>query len=281
MKRIPACFLAVILLLIGCAATDTEAKHPMDGDGMMRLPYLSIDQTEALRMMKQEDDHVIVDVRRQEEYDAGHIPGAILIPNESIGSERPKELPDLGQVILIYCRSGNRSKQAAEKLGEMGYYRVYEFCGINTWPGEIVAGSAEATEPPEDDDAIVAALRPRATLVIEANGRTLYASLEDNPSADAFRAALNSGAIQVAMHDYGSFEKVGDLPWALPRNDEPITTVPGDVILYEGDKITLYYDENSWTFTRLARIDSATKEKLLEILGDGDVTVRFHLEWSE
>lgn len=88
--------------------------------------------------MEKDDGHIIVDVRRQDEYEAGHIPGSILIPNESIGKEMPEELPDKDQIILIYCRSGNRSKQASEKLAAMGYTNIYEFGGINTWTGEIV-----------------------------------------------------------------------------------------------------------------------------------------------
>lgn len=86
--------------------------------------------------MAKNDGHIIVDVRRQDEYDAGHIPGAILIPNESIDTTRPKELPDLDQIILIYCRSGRRSKEASEKLCKMGYTKIYEFGGIITWTGE-------------------------------------------------------------------------------------------------------------------------------------------------
>ncbi len=80
--------------------------------------------------MIRDDGHVIVDVRRQDEYDDGHIPGAILIPNESIETERPEDLPFLDQVILIYCRSGNRSRQAAQKLADMGYTNIYDFGGI-------------------------------------------------------------------------------------------------------------------------------------------------------
>ncbi|MBE5838377.1 MAG: rhodanese-like domain-containing protein [Butyrivibrio sp.] len=80
--------------------------------------------------MGKDDDHIVVDVRRTDEYAAGHIPGAILIPNEEIGTEQPAELPDLDQIILIYCRSGNRSKQASQKLADMGYTNVYEFGGI-------------------------------------------------------------------------------------------------------------------------------------------------------
>ena len=74
---------------------------------------------------------------------------------------------------------------------------------------------------------------------------------------------------------------MGPLPWELPRNDEQITTEPGDIILYQGNQLTIYYDENTWSFTRLGKIKYVTKEELLEALGDGDVTVSFWLEWSE
>ena len=110
-----------------------------------------------------------------------------------------------------------------------------------------------------------------------------YPEPEENSSAQAFLAKLEEegGSVELALSDYGNFEKVGPLPWELPRNDERITTVPGDIILYQGDKITIYYDENTWEFTRLARIGDVSKEELLEALGDGDVTVTFWLEWDE
>ena len=120
-----------------------------------------------------------------------------------------------------------------------------------------------------------------ATLVITANGHTFYANLADNPSAEAFRNKLSTEAIEVEMHDYGHFEKVGDLPWTLETSDEEITTRPGDVILYQGDKITIYYDQNTWEFTRLAGIEDVSREELLEAFGEGDVTVGFWVEWSE
>lgn len=83
------------------------------------------------------------------------------------------------------------------------------------------------------------------------------------------------------MHDYGSFEKVGNLPWKLPTNDEEITTEPGDLILYQGDKITVYYDENTWNFTKLGRLN-ATSEEIKEVFGDKDeITASFFLEWTE
>ena len=83
------------------------------------------------------------------------------------------------------------------------------------------------------------------------------------------------------MHDYGHFEKVGALPWTLPRNDTSITTEPGDVILYQGDQITVYYDKNTWSFTKLAKIGNVSREDLLNVFGEGDVTVELRLEQRE
>jgi len=100
--------------------------------------YAEISQDLAKNMMQDDDGHVIVDVRRADEYEKGHIPGAILIPNESITDTPPKELPDKYQIILLYCRTGRRSKEAAQKLVDMGYRNVYEFGGIEDWTGEIV-----------------------------------------------------------------------------------------------------------------------------------------------
>ena len=131
---------ALLLLLTACSS----GGQVMDGEDMVRS-YTQISQEEAKQMMEQDGTQIIVDVRTQEEYDSGHIPGAICIPNESIGTEQPEELPDLDQVILIYCRSGNRSKQAAQKLFDMGYTNIYEFGGINEWTGEVV------TETPDTD----------------------------------------------------------------------------------------------------------------------------------
>ena len=135
MKRILIPALAALLLLTGCAHAPAPQQAAEDST---KPSWVQIDQETAKRMMEADDGHVIVDVRRQDEYDAGHIPGAVLIPNESIVDERPSELPDLEQVILIYCRSGNRSKQAAQKLADLGYLNIYEFGGITTWTGEIV-----------------------------------------------------------------------------------------------------------------------------------------------
>ena len=141
----------IAFLLSGCV----REEQVMDGDGMFQIfEYTQISQEEAKEMMKKDDGHIVVDVRREDEYAEGHIPGAILIPNESIGNDPPEELPDHDQIILIYCRSGRRSKEAAQKLADMGYSNVYEFGGIIGWTGDIEKdGKAEEMpEIKEDED---------------------------------------------------------------------------------------------------------------------------------
>ena len=115
-----------LLLLSGCGA------------GAEELQYQQITQDEALSLMESESDYIILDVRTPGEYAEGHIKGAINIPNETIGGAEIPELPNKDQLILVYCRSGNRSKQASQKLADLGYTMIKEFGGINSWQGEIV-----------------------------------------------------------------------------------------------------------------------------------------------
>ena len=109
------------------------------------------------------------------------------------------------------------------------------------------------------------------------NGKVLKILAAENSSADAFLNLLKAGDVTVEMHDYGSFEKVGPLGISLPRNDEQITTEPGDLILYQGDQITIYYDVNSWSFTRLGKVQGLAQAELKEILGSGNAVVTFSL----
>ncbi|MCR5622478.1 MAG: hypothetical protein K6G18_11580 [Treponema sp.] len=104
---------------------------------------------------------------------------------------------------------------------------------------------------------------------------TLTATLADNSSAKAFYELLQKSPVTVKMHDYGSFEKVGPLPQSLPRNDTKITTRSGDIILYQGNQITIYYDVNSWNFTKLGKVENVTQDGLKQILGKGNVTAVF------
>lgn len=126
----------LLLLLLCVSACTSDGKNA--AANVAQKTYIQISQDVAKDMIAKDDGHIIVDVRRKAEYEGGHIPGAILVPNESITDKKPELLPDLNQIILVYCRSGNRSKQAAQKLANMGYKKVYEFGGINTWNGKIV-----------------------------------------------------------------------------------------------------------------------------------------------
>ena len=116
------------------------------------------------------------------------------------------------------------------------------------------------------------------TLHIQVGETSFTATLVDNSSAQALKELLAEGPLTIDMSDYGNFEKVGSLGTTLPRNDEQITTEPGDLILYQGNSFVIYYDTNSWNFTRLGKINNATQAELKEALGDGDVTVTLSIE---
>ncbi len=121
-KQIYALLLVLVLLLTACAQAAS---------------YEQITQEEAKQIMDTTKGYILLDTRTQEEYDQSHIPGALLIPHTEIAQRAEEALPDKDQLILVYCRSGNRSKQASEVLAELGYTNVKEFGGINTWPYEV------------------------------------------------------------------------------------------------------------------------------------------------
>ena len=125
MKKFLAAVLAAITLIFsGCAQPNG---------------YKEITREEAAMIMQEQSGFIILDVRTAQEFNGGHIPDAINVPNESITDKQPEQLPDKNQMILVYCRSGRRSKQAAQKLVDMGYTNILEFGGINTWQGETTA----------------------------------------------------------------------------------------------------------------------------------------------
>lgn len=124
--------MAALLMLSGCGAS----RQPEN-------TYRQITQEEAAKIMAEGEDYILLDVRTLAEFAQAHIPGAICVPNETIGDEDIPELPKKEQLILVYCRSGNRSKQAAGKLAKLGYTNVLEFGGINTWTEQTVSGTQD------------------------------------------------------------------------------------------------------------------------------------------
>ena len=130
-----AALTASLSLLAGCALS--KAKADTVEDMTDKAAYHKISAEEAHEIMASQEV-VVVDVRTREEYDGGHIENAVLVPNESIGSETPEALPDKDATLLVYCRSGRRSKDAAEKLLDLGYQNVYDFGGVIDWPYELV-----------------------------------------------------------------------------------------------------------------------------------------------
>ena len=116
------------------------------------------------------------------------------------------------------------------------------------------------------------------TMKITAGDTTFTAALADNSSAEALKELLSQGPLAIDMSDYAGMEKVGPIGTDLPRNDQQITTGAGDIILYQGDSLVIYYNTNSWNFTRIGKIEGVTGEELLDAFGNGDVTVTFSLE---
>ena len=155
-------------------------------------------------------------------------------------------------------------------------------CGTVETPAEPAASPPQAVVSPQQSpepqvsESSDDSSQEESALKITVGNYELTATFADNPSAEEFRQLLAQGPVSVEMADYGGFEKVGPLGTTLTRSDEQITTEPGDVILYQGNQITIYYGTNSWNFTRLAKIDDPTDLKAK--LGEGTVQVTFSLE---
>ncbi|MBM6660377.1 cyclophilin-like fold protein [Marseilla massiliensis] len=119
--------------------------------------------------------------------------------------------------------------------------------------------------------------QPGYAMAITANGHTMTATMHGNGATEALRQRLDDGGLTLRLSDYGDFEKVGALGFTLPRSDRQTTTQPGDIVLYQGNQIVIFYGSNTWGYTRLGHIDNATAEGLRQTLGEGDVTVTLAL----
>lgn len=125
----------------------------------------------------------------------------------------------------------------------------------------------------------VPAIAQGKTMKVYCGNKSLNIELADNPSAKAFAEKISMGDVTVKVSDYGNFEKTGSLGFDLPRSDKNVTTSAGDVILYLGNTIAIYYDTNTWNFTRIGKIPNMTRESMLDFFGGyGDVEVRFSMK---
>ena len=113
---------------------------------------------------------------------------------------------------------------------------------------------------------------------VKINDNVFDVKLENNSATQEFIKELKKGNVTVDESEYGGFEKVGNLGFSLPTSDENIGTAPGDIVLYQGDKISLFYGSHSWSYTKLGKIDNVDSNKLKEVLGSGDVTLEFSLK---
>ena len=128
-------------------------------------------------------------------------------------------------------------------------------------------------EDPSTTDKGIADNAGADMLLLEVNGETLKVELENNDAAQALRELISGEGLKLDLKEYGGFEKVGPLPKALPASDEQMDTSPGDIVLYQGNQISLFYGDNSWSYTKLGRVNDKDGAQLREILGDGDVQI--------
>ena len=172
-----------------------------------------------------------------------------------------------GKTIIPFCTSGSSGAgSSASNLQKLtGGNSVWLDAKriSNGSSAEEIRAWAESLRLPKEEIGMFYIHVHEAVLAVKA---------ENNSSSEALLQLLKAGDITISMHDYGNFEKVGPLGISIPRNDEDITTTPGDVILYQGNQVTVYYDENRWDFTKLGHID-IDQDELKSILGSGDVTV--------
>ena len=177
------------------------------------------------------------------------------------------------KTVIPLCTSGSSDIATSEK-------DIAELVTIgNQLKGRRFTAGASKDEVKEWVDTLpLNNEKAEAKLLISVNGRELTASLADTTAAKEFAEKLKDEPVTVTLSEYGGFEKVGDLPWPLTKSDEDTETEPGDIMLYQGDKMTIFYNSNSWSYTKLGHIENTTQEEIKTVLGEGDVTVTLSLK---
>lgn len=173
-----------------------------------------------------------------------------------------QDIRNLQDFLLARPTQEDLSEKPYDLDGD-GKWDVFDLCLMKREVAKNMSKSEQETETKMD---------------IEVNGHLLTATLADNSSATAFAELIKSETLTIEMNDYGDFEKVGRLPQNLPRSDEHISAEAGDIMLYQGNQVTIFYDTNSWSYTKLGKIDNVTQAELKEILGTGNTPITFSLE---
>lgn len=182
-----------------------------------------------------------------------------------------------GKTVIPFCTSGSSGYSDAgirDIPQGADWHSGQRFSGgatqgaVQAWVDGLALPSTPDNPPTGEE---------RDTVTLTANGTSWTATLVENSSTAALKERLGQGPLTIAMHDYGSMEKVGPLGFQLPTNDQPTDTQAGDLILYQGNQLALYYGTNHWNFTRLGKLDGVSREALLEVLGHGDVEITLDL----
>lgn len=177
------------------------------------------------------------------------------------------------KVVIPFCTSGSSGISTSERnitelvpighqLAGKRFSSSAALQDVQTW--------IESLEIPD--------MKTEQKLQVEVNGTVLTATLADTTAAKELAECLSTGPVTVTLNEYGGFEKVGKLPWSLTKSDERIVTEPGDIMLYQGNQMTIFYNSNTWSYTRLGSIDNVTDEELVHIFGNGDISVTLSLQ---
>lgn len=180
----------------------------------------------------------------------------------------------LVEAMLVGCSAqGEISEQGTSAGGQASTQEATEAVPEDVSQDDATSDEQQETTSSEQEGAIMG----NNTFIVSVNGSKLTAVIENNSSAEALRDLLEQGPLTIHMEDYASMEKVGPIGSSLPRNDSLTTTQAGDIILYQGNQLVVYYDQNTWSFTRIGKIQGVSAQELRSILGSGDATVMFSL----
>jgi len=176
----------------------------------------------------------------------------------------------VAMLLLVGCAQGQASTSVDVSSKSATSTSASSTSAESTDAADVKSTTAATNDSTESVKAV-------ESFVISTNGRQFEVQLADTNAARALAEQLQTGPITVSLHPYGGFEQVGPLPWALPENDEQITTSPGDVMLYQGNQITIFTGSNSWAYTPLGRIVDASSDALREVFGGDAIEITLSL----